>query len=140
ISDAIQVFEEVLKRKFNYIHCWYILCGERKWEDKLKGVEEGRRTSKMLADTSATAHDSEPGVLDSSGRPIGCDSAKKWRSMEGSSSSSSACLEVLQRMTMNRDAVHQERSTNIETLLDVEAKKLAAKFENNQLQREAIEV
>ncbi|OEL35772.1 hypothetical protein BAE44_0003210 [Dichanthelium oligosanthes] len=112
LSDAMRLFQEVVEHQFNFLHCWVILL--------LKGLIQR--------------------PPDSVARPIGWDAAKKRRSMQQGSESFSACLEVLQQMTMSREATNQAQATNVETMLDVEAKKLAAKMENNVLQREAIEV
>jgi hypothetical protein len=136
----MRVFEAVEGHQFNFLHCWLILHNERKWEDKMNGVKEGRCRSRMLADPSASAKGTDLEAPDSAARPISRDAAKKRRSMQQGSESSSAYLEVLQRMTVSREAMNQTQASNVETMLEVEAKKLAAKMEHNVLQREAIEV
>jgi hypothetical protein len=142
LGDAMRVFEGVAGHPFNFLHCWMILRGERKWEDKLKGVEEGqKKKSRMPADPSSTAQGTDSEGPDSASRPMGRDAAKKRRSMQQSGSeTSTACLAVLQQMTTTREAGNQAQAANVETFLDVEAKKLAAKLENNSLQKAAIEV
>ncbi|OEL36589.1 hypothetical protein BAE44_0002391, partial [Dichanthelium oligosanthes] len=116
LVTQMRVFQEVVGHQFNFLHCWLILRNERKWEDKLKGVKEERSRSRMPADPSASAQGTDSEAPDSAARPIGWDAAKK------------------------REAINQAQASNVEMMLDVEAKKLATKMENNVLQREEIEV
>ncbi|OEL27022.1 hypothetical protein BAE44_0011959 [Dichanthelium oligosanthes] len=138
LRDAMDEFEGVVHRRFNLLHCWSILRTERKWQDTLSAkVKEHRGKGKASA--SASAPGSESGAA-CEGRPIGRVRAKKLRSGEGGSSSSSACLEVLQRLTVSREADTQARDAKVDNLLQVEAEKVALKKEHLMLQREAIEV
>ncbi|OEL30790.1 hypothetical protein BAE44_0008191 [Dichanthelium oligosanthes] len=95
LHDALEHFEGVVKRSFHYMHYWYILRSERKWLDKLSGKEEERSKGKGTTAASASAQGSGTGGGEEEGRPIGRDRAKKLRSGEGGSSTSSANLEVL---------------------------------------------
>ncbi|OEL20692.1 hypothetical protein BAE44_0018289 [Dichanthelium oligosanthes] len=107
LSNAMWVFEAVEGHQFNFLHCWVILRNERKWEDKMNGVKEGRTRSRMPADPSASAKGTDSEAPDSAARPMGRDAAKKRRSMQQGSESSSAYLEVLQRMTVSREVMNQ---------------------------------
>ncbi|OEL21594.1 Bifunctional nitrilase/nitrile hydratase NIT4 [Dichanthelium oligosanthes] len=114
VRDALKEFEGVLERSFNFMHCWYILRVEGKWQAKVARKLDDRRPEKGPVVPCPSAQGSEGGIPEATGRPIGCDTAKKRRSCEGGSSSS-ACLEV-------------------------EVEKLAVKKEHVQVQKEALEM
>ncbi|OEL25663.1 hypothetical protein BAE44_0013318 [Dichanthelium oligosanthes] len=108
LSDAMRVFEALVGHQFSFLHCWVILRGQRKWEDKLKGVQEGWTRPRMPSDPSSTAQATESEEPDSAARPMGQDAAKKRRNPGQSGSETSiACLAMLQQMTTSREAVNQ---------------------------------
>ena len=85
-------------------HCWLILRHQRKWNDQT--------SAKPIGTPSVDNSGPEP-VQDNNNplnRPIGRDAAKKKRSQgDLASSSSSACLEVLQKLLTIREVVEQKR-------------------------------
>ncbi|OEL18721.1 hypothetical protein BAE44_0020260 [Dichanthelium oligosanthes] len=126
------------KVQIKFLHCWYLLRGESKWQDALPALLEDRK-GKGRASTSTSAAPSET-VGSPEGRPIGQDRAKKLRTGEGGDSASSACLEVLQRLMVSREVDMEVRDAKLDSLLQVEAEKVALKKEHILVQREAIEV
>ncbi|OEL35291.1 hypothetical protein BAE44_0003690 [Dichanthelium oligosanthes] len=138
LNDATAEYEVIVGTKFKFLHCWYLLRGESKWQDALSALLEDRK-GKGKASASTTAAPSET-VGSVEGRPIGRDRAKKLRSGDGGDSSSSTCLEVLQQLTISREADTEARDAKLDDLLQVEAKKIKLKEEHILVQREAIEV
>ncbi|OEL30719.1 hypothetical protein BAE44_0008260 [Dichanthelium oligosanthes] len=138
VNDATAEYEAIVGTKFKFIHCWVLLRGERKWQDALPAILEDRK-GKGKASASTSDAPSET-VGSAQGRPIGRDRAKKLRSGDGSDSVNSACVDVLQRLAVSRDADTEARETKLVELLQVEAEKVAVQKENIQVQREAIEV
>ena len=101
-------------------HCWLILRHQRKWNDQ----------TCAKATPSVNNSGSEPVEENNNplNRPIGRDAAKKKRSQgDMASSSSSACLEVLQKLSTTREVVEHRREGHVEELLAREDKKLALK-------------
>ncbi|OEL18240.1 hypothetical protein BAE44_0020741, partial [Dichanthelium oligosanthes] len=91
VKDALQMYDGIARANFPYMHCWLILRNERKWStwmDTLLGRQGG--DPKQSGEGSSKAAMPPP-----TERPMGHDKAKKQRS-ESTSSSSMACLEVLQ--------------------------------------------
>jgi hypothetical protein len=99
VKDALEMYEGIVEHPFKMIHCWYMLRNEMKWNTYLQSVSAA----------SAVPQDNPPApVLDDTlpariERPMGRDKAKKQCSGT-SSSSSSACLEVLQKLSMDQYA------------------------------------
>jgi len=75
----------------------------------------------VAGDLTSDAGDGQP-----SERPIGRDRAKKQRNAAPSSSSSSACLEVLQKMSMDRSAYEERQEEHSKDLLSRADRKLVA--------------
>ncbi|OEL14585.1 hypothetical protein BAE44_0024396 [Dichanthelium oligosanthes] len=113
LNDATAEYEVIIRTKFKFLHCWYILRGERKWQDTLPALLKGRKGKGKASALASAAPTKTVGA--SEGRPICRDRAKKLRSGEGGDSSSSACLEVLQRLTVSREADTEARDVKLDT-------------------------
>lgn len=113
IKDALQMFEELEKYHFKFIHCWLVLRREHKWNSWLAQMEANNEPDPANPQNEIIDNTLPP-KLD---RPIGRDKAKKQRS-DGVGSSSSACLEVLQKMSMDQRAFEdrQEAATKEEAV------------------------
>jgi hypothetical protein len=96
VKDVLHMFEEIVGSPFKFLHCWFILCNEAKWNAHLTtmhGQKDGDATEGVQAEGDPTL----PPRME---RPMGRDRAKKQRS-NTQSSSSLACLEELQKMSMD---------------------------------------
>jgi hypothetical protein len=99
IEDAKKQYHGLVGKPFTFMHCWESLCGQRKWLDLVgaKGKDadnNGEESTPDLVDLSFPEEDANDT------HPIGRDSAKKRRSNKlQSSSTASAYVEVLQKMT-----------------------------------------
>ncbi|XP_025815637.1 glutathione S-transferase T3-like [Panicum hallii] len=99
IEDAKKQYHALVGKPFAFMHCWESLRGQRKWLDLVgaKGKDadnNGEESAPDLVDLGFPEEDANDS------RPIGRDSAKKRRSSElQSSSTASAYVEVLQKMT-----------------------------------------
>jgi hypothetical protein len=101
VKDALQMYEGIIGCQFKFVHCWLMLRNEAKWNNWLASLsspsnaQEGRPAD-------ATEDETFPPKI---AKPIGRDRAKKQRtSSDSSNSKSSACLEVLQKMQVDRNA------------------------------------
>jgi hypothetical protein len=101
VKDALQMYEGIIGCQFKFVHCWLMLRNEAKWNNWLASLsspsnaQEGRPAD-------ATEDETLPPKI---AKPIGRDRAKKQRtSSDSSNSKSSACLEVLQKMQVDRNA------------------------------------
>jgi hypothetical protein len=126
------MYEGIVGSQFKFIHCWLILCNDMKWNSWLASMS-----------ISTGAEDVQPGQPTTVGmlpakieRPIGRDKAKKQCS--STSSSSSTCLEVLQKMSMDRvayeervEAATKEEARDITSCSD---RKLALQEQQLQMQ------
>lgn len=131
IKDAVQMYEGIVGTSFKFLHCWYLLRNEMKWNEwlaSLSACNEESLVQPIEANIDATL---SPRIA----RPVGRDKAKKARSI--TSSSSSACLEVLQKMSMDRSA-YEER---VEAASKEEAKDIACRSDRKlALQEEQISI
>lgn len=119
IKDALQMFEGIVGSQFKFLHCWLIMRNEVKWNASLAAASEPNDAPSAQA--GDTSNDTLPPTIP---RPIGRDRAKKQRSNSTSSNSnSSACLEVLQKMHVDR-AAHAER---IEMAAKEESREIASR-------------
>jgi len=97
------MFEGVVGYQYKFLHCWLILRHEHKWNSWVSSL-----SGKVAGEDDIRAQGSNDVTLPPRmERSVGRDRAKKMRS-GSSSSSSSACLEVLQKMSMDRIA-YEER-------------------------------
>ncbi|OEL23052.1 hypothetical protein BAE44_0015929 [Dichanthelium oligosanthes] len=86
------------------MHCWNILKHQEKWKPGKQSKPNEQGLGGIDGSGQKEAADSAP-ALDSV-RPMGRDSAKKQRTSEqGTSSDSAACVDVLQKMTVNRELI-----------------------------------
>jgi hypothetical protein len=103
VKDALQMFEGIIGSPFKFLHCWFILRNEMKWNSQLATMH-AQRSGDAAEGVEAKVDPTLPPRME---RPVGRDRAKKQRS-NTQSSSSSACLKVLQKMSMDQLA-HAER-------------------------------
>jgi len=107
IKDALQMYQALIEKPFKYLHCWFMLRNEMKWNAWLASLDtpEAQPAEPTLnqqdehTDNLQPRDDSVPTTLV---RPIGRDRAKKLRSSSTSASNSSACLEMLQKFQADR--------------------------------------
>ena len=137
VKDALQMYEGIIESTFKFIHCWYMLRNEMKWNEWLASMSASngeQSTEPAKASTDATL----PPRID---RPNGRDRAKKPRT---SSTASSACLEVLQKMSMDRNAyeVRVEAATKEEAkdIASRSDRKLALQEEQLQVQKDQVQI
>jgi len=122
IEDALKQYQGQVGKQFQFLHCWYVLRQHKKWQDWVLGKVEDSRPVKESR-TSCSAEQDTSGEADSV-RPMGRDAAKKRRSENAGSSSSSACLEVLQRMSMNREVKNQQEAARAEKQMQMQERQL----------------
>jgi hypothetical protein len=134
VKDALQMYAGILESPFKFLHCWLILGHEHKWNTFLgsltKSIAEAQeQTPEMVKDHTL------PERVE---RPMGRDKAKKLRS-SSNASSSSACLEMLQKMQNDRQDYEQrveEATSDAEYAIATRSeKKLALQEENLCLQQ-----
>jgi hypothetical protein len=93
VKDALHMYAGILESPFKFLHCWLILRHEHKWNTFLASltkpiVEAQEQTPETVKDHTL------PKKVE---RPMGRDKAKKLHS-SSSASSSTACLEMIQKM------------------------------------------
>ncbi|PUZ45476.1 hypothetical protein GQ55_8G226700 [Panicum hallii var. hallii] len=97
INDAIRMYEEIEPWQFH--HCWLILRGEPKWHARMAESNMAQRVNQRPApkcsETETCSVQAESTLPD---RPEGRDSAKKRARTMADTSSSSAAMEMLQKM------------------------------------------
>jgi hypothetical protein len=130
IKDALLMYEDEEGSPFRFVHCWLLLRNENKW------------TSFVDPGTNGEAgEDSQPPIDDGTlpprmEKPVGRDKAKKQRS-GNASSQSSACLEVLQKMSMDQRDFEDRQEANSKQEGIEEAARAERKL---QLQEEQLKV
>jgi hypothetical protein len=116
---------------FKLIHCWLILHHSAKWNDWLakewnKGTKDKASVQDVTQDSPGASGQEGTGGSNVPTRPIGRDKAKRLRtSPAGSSSSSSAYIDVLQK-------IHEDRSkydARVEAATIEEAQAIATRAE-----------
>jgi len=138
VKDALQMYEGIVGTTFKFIHCWFILRNEMKWNEWLVTASASNEEPAV----QPVEENIDPTLPPRIDRPNGRDKAKKARN--STSSSSSACLEVLQKMSIDRSA-YEER---VQAASEEEAKeiashserKLAIQEEQLQIQKAQVEV
>ena len=131
VKDAIQMYEGIIETTFKFIHCWYILRNEMKWNEWLASMSASNEDPHV----QPAEENLDPTLPPRIARPVGRDKGKKARS--STASSSSACLEVLQKMSMDRNA-YEER---VEAATKEEAKDIASRSDRKlALQEEHLQV
>ena len=131
VKDAIQMYEGIIGTTFKFIHCWYILRNEMKWNEWLASMSASNEDPHV----QHAEENLDPTLPPRIARPVGRDKAKKAHS--STTSSSSACLEVLQKMSMDRSA-YEER---VEAASNKEAKDIASRSDRKlALQEEQLQI
>jgi hypothetical protein len=139
VKDALQMYEALAGSQYRFVHCWLILRNEPKWNNWL---------ASLPAATGGTPGQSEQPAKDLTlpsrmDRPVGWDKSKKQRSMS-TASSSSACLEVLQKMSTD----HIAYETRLEAATEKVAREMASRSDRKlaiqekqlQLQQEMLQL
>ena len=126
VKDAIQMYEGIIGTTFKFIHCWYILRNEMKWNEWLASMSASNEGPHV----QPAEENLDPTLPPRIARPVGTDKAKK--ACSSTASSSSACLEVLQKMSMDRSA-YEER---VEAASNKEAKDIASRSDRKLAQQE----
>jgi hypothetical protein len=133
VKDALQLYAGVIESQYMFLHCWFILRHEYKWNSYIGSLstpnaDNAKKVSEMSKDDTLP-----PRIT----RPMGSDLAKKMCS--SSASNSSTCLEVLQKMQSDRQIYEQrvEESTSAaESAIASRAeRKLAIQEENLRVQQ-----
>jgi len=131
VKHAIQMYEGIIGTTFKFIHCWYILRNEMKWNEWLASMSASNEDPHV----QPAEENLDPTLPPRIARPVGRDKAKKAHS--STTSSSSACLEVLQKMSMDRSA-YEER---VEAASNKEAKDIASRSDRKlALQEEQLQI
>ena len=128
-----------MNEAFKFIHCWFILRREQKWNEFLAEKKQPKTKEAPSAAQGGPNHtlSSVPQFTeDNFVRPMGRDSAKKLKSAN-SSASSTGCLEVLQKIHSDR-AKCDERQ---EELVKDESKEIAERYERKlKIQEETMKI
>jgi len=131
VKDALQMYEGIVGTTFKFIHCWFILRNEMKWNEWL-ATTSASNEEPAVQPVEENVDPTLPPRID---RPNGRDNAKKARN--STSSSSSACFEVLQKMSMDRSA-YEER---VQAASEEEAKEIASRSERKlAIQEEQLQI
>ncbi|OEL26557.1 hypothetical protein BAE44_0012423 [Dichanthelium oligosanthes] len=84
------------------MHCWNVLKHNEKWKSGQQPPPDDGRLGSLQGSRDKETMDSASTPV--SVQPMGHDSAKKQRSSDlANSTESTGCLEVLQKMTMQKD-------------------------------------
>jgi hypothetical protein len=122
VKDALQMYAGILESSYRFVHCWLILRHENKWNTFLASLSTPNNAENDGKTVEGSKEDTLPARIE---RPMGRDKAKKQRS-SSSSSNSTACLEVLQKMQCDRQVYEQrvEEATSVaETAIAVRAER-----------------
>jgi hypothetical protein len=101
LDEAVRTYE-ALHGKWHLMHCWNVLKQNEKWKSGQQPPPDDGRLGSLQGSRDKETVDSASTPV--SVRPMGRDSAKKQRSSDlANSTESTGCLEVLQKMTMQKD-------------------------------------
>jgi hypothetical protein len=103
------LYSGVIESHYRFLHCWFILHHEYKWNSYLASLSTPNAEN-VEKTTEGKKDDTLPSRIT---RPMGRDKAKKLCS--SGASNSSACLEVLQKMQTDRQIYEQrvEEATSV---------------------------
>jgi hypothetical protein len=116
------MFQDLVGYSFPYYHCWLILRNENKWCDCLAYLSVKDKDNKSSGEEAAPKMD----PTSTEERPIGRDRAKKLKRAASESASSTACLEVLQKMSNDRSAIEERQEELSRELVSRADRKLPA--------------
>jgi hypothetical protein len=124
VKDALQMFQDLVGYSFPYYHCWLILRREKKWCDWLASLTVKDKQSKDPIEEAAP----KLAPTSTEERPMERDRAKKMKraASESASASSTACLEVLQKMSNDRSLFEERQEELSRELVSRADRKLAA--------------
>jgi hypothetical protein len=95
------MYEGIVGCQFKFVHCWFMLRNEAKWNNWLASLSSPSNAEEVCP-ADATKDEILPRKIDN---PMGRDRVKKQQSNSNSSNSNStACLEVLQKIQVDRNA------------------------------------
>jgi hypothetical protein len=122
VKDALRMFQDLVGYSFPYYHCWLILMNEKRWCDWLASLSIKDKDNKVSGGEAA------PKLAPTSTEecPMGRDRAKKLKRAASESASSTACLEVLQKMSNDRSAFEERQEELSRELVSRAYRKLAA--------------
>jgi hypothetical protein len=122
LKDALQMFQDLVGYSFPYYHCWLILRREKKWCDWLDSLTVKDKDNKVSCEEAAP----KLAPTSTEERPMGRERAKKLKRAAFESASSTACLEVLQKMSNDRSAFEERQEELSRELVSRADRKLAA--------------
>jgi hypothetical protein len=133
IKDALQLYSGVIESPYKFLHCWFILCHEYKWNSHLASLST-HNAENVDKTTEGRKDDTLPSTIT---RPIGRYKTKKFHSSRALNSST--CLEILQKMQTDRQIYEQrveEAISVAESAITCRAeRKLAIQEENLRVQQ-----
>jgi hypothetical protein len=97
VKDALQMYKGIVGCQFKFVHCWFMLQNEAKWNNWLASLSSPSN-AKEVRPTNATKDEMLPHKIDRHR------AKKQWSSSNSSNSNSTTCLEVLQKMQVNQNA------------------------------------
>jgi hypothetical protein len=139
IKDSLQLYSSVVESQYRFLHCWFILHHEYKWNSYLASL-----STPNAVNTNGTNNAEKAGEVSKDDthplritRPMGRDKAKKLCS--SSASNSSTCLEVFHKMQSDRQIYEQrveEATSAAENAIACRAeRKLTIQEENLRVQQ-----
>jgi hypothetical protein len=125
LKDALQMFQGIVGSSFSYIHCLWMLHHEK---NGMIGLHPSPRRTRKQQSQQAQLNRAwkQKKRGQASVWPMGRDKAKRQWSQGGISSSSTACLEVLQKISMDRSAYEERQEEHSKELLSHANRKLAS--------------
>jgi hypothetical protein len=118
---------------FQFIHCWKMLCKEPKWCDRqleLNNQATGKGDAGTSSENAIHVQSETRNPPDSSSRPESRDSAKKKRNRGiADAGSSTAAVEVLQRINENREKCQEKEDEQMKEILSRKDGKLCLQKE-----------
>jgi hypothetical protein len=128
-KDALEMFQVLVGYSFPYCHYWLLLRREKKWNDWLASLAVKEKENNLKdKQTNISGEEAVPNLAQtgSEERPMGRDMAKKLKRAASESASSTACLEVLQKMSNDRSAFEERQEELSRELVSRADRKLAA--------------
>ena len=116
VKDALQMYEGIVESTFKFIHCWYMLRNEMKWNEWLASILQAMGSNLLNLPRQAQMPHSHLEL-------IGQMAGTGQRSRVPAALPLSTCLEVLQKMSMDRNAYE----VRVEAATKEEAKDIASR-------------
>jgi hypothetical protein len=113
VKDALQLYAGVVENQYRFLHCWFILHHEYKWNSYLVSLSTPNAES-VDKTAEGSKDDTLPSIIT---RPIGRDKSKKMRS--SSALNSLACLDVLRVIGKSMSNELKKQQVLLKVLLHV---------------------